>query len=603
VLAQSSLLHLPDQPFAYGVAPGVLRVVVRTPTGAVRAGQVRYNDRYAWAGSDYEPLREAAPLRRYACDGGSEYWAAELHLHRPRFRYRFGLETDDGTRWLGWDGLRDEPAPAGAFEYAYLWEGDTVDTPAWARGAVFYHVFPDRFARSARAAAIPGLEPWDAMPSRTSVYGGDLDGIVERLDHIASLGVDALYLTPIFTAPSNHRYDPSDQFEVDPRLGGMSALRRLVAALRERDMRILLDGVFNHVSRDWEPFRDVRRHGAASPFARWFRLDADRVADVDERRRGGQPDPARAAALGYETWGTDIPWMPKLRTSEQEVRDLACRVGRFWVQEFGVHGWRLDVANEVDPRLWRDFRRAVREVDPEAFLVGEIAHLALPWLRGDQLDSVMDYPLRTAILDLCGRGGSPRSFLDAVDRIRAAYPEPIHHVLYNLIGSHDEPRPLTECGGDRDAFAVAVATLFALPGAVSVYYGDEVGVEGGSDPDNRRPMPWGNGRDERILALHRRLGRMRRQMPALRQGSYERLADDGMAAFLRICGRQRVAVLVNAGREPQGVPDRVIAERLDGASRPPITLAYHEDEASLSRGTLHVPGRSVVFIPSEDRDT
>lgn len=560
-------------------------MVIRAPAAEVTGGRVLFNDRYAWEADDYAPLRMEAPLWLYARDGDVEYWAADLELHPPRLRYRFGLETAAGTRWYGWDGLRDTPAPTGSFEFPYIAEADLPDSPAWARGATFYHIFPDRFARGAGRDRRPAVDPWHARVGRGTFLGGDLDGIIERLDHISSLSVDALYLTPIFAAPSNHKYDTSDYFSVDPDFGGDAALRRLVEAVHGRGMRLILDGVFNHAGSQWPPFADVQRHGSRSRYARWFFLDPD--------GHGHGP------RLGYQTWATDVASLPKLRTSEPEVRELICRIGRFWAQEFGIDGWRLDVASEVDHRLWRAFRTVVREVQPDAFLVAEIWHPAMPWLRGDQFDSVMNYPFRAAILDFAGRRTlDARAFLDAIDRTRAAYPEPIHDHLYNLIGSHDAERPLTACGGDRSASTVATALLFTLPGSVSIYYGDEVGMEGGHDPASRAGMIWETDRqDARLLESHRRLGALRRRHPALRTGRYERLMEQGaVAAFARGSGTDRVVVLANAGATSETISLRDLIHW--SGVRPNIleTFSYGEPSTTLGRSEVRLAPQSVALV-------
>jgi glycosidase len=569
-------------------------VVVRAPRDAVSGGMVAFNDRYAWQGTDYAPMRRHSPLRVYARDGELTYWAADLDLHPPRIRYRFGLETANGTRWFGWDGLRDSPRPRGAFEFAYLAEGDRPDLPDWTRGAIFYQIFPDRFARSSGARSARGLTAWDAPPKGTSVFGGDLDGIVERLDHITALGAEALYLTPIFDAPSNHRYDTADYFKVDPRLGGDNALRRLVQALHGRGMRLVLDGVFNHAGRTWPPFVDVLEKGAASEYADWFYFQ-------DGRYEEGR----------YETWATNVASLPKLRTTEPALRDLICKVGRYWIEEFGIDGWRLDVANEVDHALWRRFREVVRAARPEGFLVGEIWDWAMPWLRGDQFDSTMNYPLRRALLRYASlaRGESAdvdgpldgNGVLDALDRIRAAYPEPLHSHLYNLLGSHDEPRPLSVLRGDRAGLAVAAALLYTLPGIVSIYYGDEVGMEGGKDPLNRGAMVWDESRqDKKMHSLHTRLGKLRGKLPALREGSYERLDGRGsLAAFARRSSNGAVVVVANAGKSPESVSQHDIENWLGGKVKGALMVAHEGSaKASASRGKLGVPAQSVAVFSS-----
>lgn len=580
-LEEGALLHVPDKPFAYGTGPSRLRVILRTPVGAIAGGEVRFNDRYAWEGSDYAPLGRHAPLLRYALDGPHEYWSADLELHPPRLRYRFGLDTADGRRWFGWDGLRDTPAPRGSFEFAYVAEGDLPDSPLWARGATFYQVFPERFSRSAFGHRRGAVSDWDSPVDNATFLGGDLDGITEHLDHIAALSVDALYLTPIFSSPSNHKYDIADYFSVDPDFGGNAALRRLVAAAHARSMRVVLDGVFNHTGALWPPFVDARERGTASPYARWFYFD-----------------PGAADGPGYETWATNVASMPKLRTSEAAVRELILRVGRFWVEEFGIDGWRLDVANEVDHNLWRAFRASVRAVKPDAFLVGEIWEGALPWLRGDQFDSTMNYPLRTHILRFAG-GGEGTSLLNGIDRLRAAYPEPIHDLLYNLLGSHDEDRPLTALAGDRKRLALAAGLLYALPGIVSLYYGDEVGMAGARDDHgNRRGMLWQSDRqDARLLGLFRRLGALRRASPVVRNGAYERLTARGpLAVFGRHSAGERVVVLANASDEAATIQAADLEGWLAGPPRTVQTFAYGDNEAHLSRRQLTVPGLSVVLV-------
>ena len=589
---EASLVHLPDKPFAYGVGPSTLRVVVRAPEGALRGGKVAFNDRYAWEGSDYQALRESAPLWLYAHDGVADYWAADLALHPPRIRYRFGLETEaHGLRWFGADGLRDDPRPRGAFEFAYLAEGDRVASPDWARGAVFYHVFPDRFARGSAAKPRRGLAKWDAVPTSKSFFGGDLDGITEHLDHIESLGVDALYLTPIFAAPSNHKYDTTDYYAVDEAFGEDEALRRLVDALHERGMKLVLDGVFNHVGRTMPQFADVLTRGDDSPYRSWFYFDGDK----------------------YETWSTNVPALPKLRTSEPAVRAFVCDVGRYWVSQFGVDGWRLDVANEVDHTLWRAFRAAVREANADAYLVGEVWDLAMPWLRGDEFDAVMNYPLRSAILRYAGAGPSgvafpldeplgPDGFLNAVDRLRAAYPEPIHDLLYNLVGSHDEVRPLFALREDRAAAGVAAALMFTLPGIASIFYGDEVGMSGGKDPLNRGGMVWDQTRqDAQMLALHRRLGQLRNEAPALRNGSYRRLADDGpLAAFARESAEGRALVVANSSARPVRVLASEVKSWLGQKSANLDVLAHASvGHSKWSSSDLDVPAQSVAVLSAK----
>jgi cyclomaltodextrinase / maltogenic alpha-amylase / neopullulanase len=549
---------------------------VRAPADAVRGGRVAFNDRYDWQGTDWAPLGLTAPLSRYADDGTATYWAADIEIDPPRPRYRFGLETDNGTRWLGFDGLADEPRPTGAFEFPYVAEGDLPDAPDWAAGATFYQIFPERFARSPAGHRRGPVDPWDEPVTPKSFLGGDLDGVTEHLDHIASLGVDGIYLTPIFTSPSNHKYDTTDYFNVDPDFGGNAALRRLVSAAHERGMRVVLDGVFNHSGANWPPFVDLLVKRQESEYAGWFYL-----------RKGGS----------YETFATDIPSMPKLRTSDPALRDELLSVGRFWVEEYGVDGWRLDVAHEIDHAFWRAFRAAVKAVRSDAVFIGETWDWALPWLRGDQFDSFMNYPLRRAILDLA-RGGDADAFLSAYDAQRATYPEPTHHLLFNLLASHDIDRPMSALASDTGAAGFAAALLFTLPGIAAIYYGDEVGMVGGKEPANRGGMAWDPKRqDARMLALYRELGQLRRELPALRRGAYQRLtADDGLVVFARGEGGDRVVILANAGGGPVSVGASRVADWLGGPAHVLASVGYESSAASLNRQQLNFGGQSVVVV-------
>jgi len=348
-------------------------------------------------------------------------------------------------------------------------------------------------------------------------------------------------------------------------------------------MKLLLDGVFNHAGAQWAPFVDAVEKGAASKYRDWFYFDGD----------------------GYETFATNIPSMPKLRTAAPDLRDLVLSVGRFWVQEYGVDGWRLDVAHEVDHALWRRFRIAVRDVDPTAFLVGETWDWALPWLRGDQFDSFMNYPLRRALLGYAATGDGP-SFLDAVDAQRAQYPEPVHHQLFNLLASHDVERPMHVLAGSADKAALAAALMFTLPGVAAIYYGDEVGMTGGKEPANRGGMVWDAQRqDARMLALYRALGALRKRQPALRIGAYERLDESGgMVAFARGVGGNRVVVAGNPAASRSAIGAARLSEWLGGRAKMVATFGYAAADGSLGPNGLIVPSQSVVVIGrTEDKES
>jgi neopullulanase len=472
-----------------------------------------------------------------------------------------------------------------------------IHTPDWVRDAVFYQVFPDRFAASARVPKPGPLEPWDAPPTHHGFKGGDLLGVAERLPYLADLGVNALYLTPIFTSAANHRYHTYDYLAVDPLLGGDAALRELLDAAHARGMRVILDGVFNHTGRGFWAFHHVLENGAASPYRDWFHfhpaaLDSRRPfrpypwpTDVDDSPDEPSLDATEESPgddsfrrLGYRAWW-GLPALPKLNTSNPAVREHLMGVAEHWLR-FGIDGWRLDVPTEIDDEgFWQEFRRRCRAVNPEAYIVGEIWNEAPEWLAGDRFDAVMNYPLAEAILGYAAQGhldeavvrahheygGSVRrrdgaGFALELERLMGLYDPAVTFAQLNLLGSHDTPRFRTMAGGDPASYHLAVLLQATLPGAPCVYYGDEVGLEGGPDPDCRRAFPWDSYRwDVGGVAWTGTAFAARADLPALRRGDLRIAgATSDAFAFVRgaVPGGDPVLVAVNAGEDAVELPVR-----------------------------------------------
>jgi cyclomaltodextrinase len=508
--------------------------------------------------------------------------------------------------------------------------------PAWVRDAVFYQVFPDRFARSPRVASAGPLEAWDAPPSAHGFKGGDLLGIADRLDEVADLGATTLYLTPVFSSAANHRYHTYDYLAVDPLLGGTAALRELVDALHARGMRIVLDGVFYHVGRGFWPFHHVLENGLASPYADWYHLDRerlaagrgldaypDRAAPCPDGGSGGEPSPGGPSLerLGYRAWW-DVPALPKLNTDHPAVREHLWGVAEHWLR-FGIDGWRLDVPTEIDDEaFWQEFRGRCRAVNPDAYLVGEIWDVAPEWVRGDRFDALMNYPLLEVILGFVGgpslntalvashhqlslhvRASAAAVFASELTAQAAPYAPATVAAQLNLLGSHDMPRLRTLVSGDLAAVRLAVLLQMTLPGAPCVYYGDEIGLEGGNDPDCRRAFPAGEaGRDEALRATFRDLIALRRAHPALRADGLRVVGADGACVALLRGGAddpsaagEALFVVVNAGAEPEstqvalpGLAGRLlVALPVAGMTGGPAVEVSGDGSASLT-----VPARS-----------
>lgn len=373
----------------------------------------------------------------------------------------------------------------------------SVNTPDWVKTAVFYQIFPDRFARgqSSRAPLGTRFKAWGTDPAEQGYQGGDLYGVAEKLDKLADLGVTAIYLNPVFSSASNHRYHTYDYLQVDPLLGGDEALRHLLDEAHAQGMRIILDGVFNHASRGFWAFHHILENGPDSPYIDWFHIED---FPLNPYPKAGEE------SLNYRAWW-DLPALPKFNTDNPGVREYLFNVAEYWL-EFGIDGWRLDVPGDIDDDgFWQEFRRRVKAINPDAYICGEIWGNAERWLQGDQFDAVMNYPMGTAALSFFGAQTlktdyeqneydieplDAEAFCDKVNKVQSWYADAINQVQLNLIDSHDTPRALWLVDGNEQAVSAAIAFLSLMPGAPCIYYGTEIGMSGANDPHCRAAYPW-----------------------------------------------------------------------------------------------------------------
>ncbi len=406
----------------------------------------------------------------------------------------------------------------------------------WVRDAVFYQIFPDRFANGDPLLDPPDVKPWGDPPTRDNFFGGDLAGIRGRLGYLSGLGVTALYLTPIFAARTNHRYDTVDYLRVDPGLGDEAEFRRFVAAVHDAGIRVVLDAVFHHCGDGHPAYQDLVRNEAASPFVNWF-YPAEFPVRV-------QPEPNYLTCSGCH-------YLPKLNVYNPQVREHLFDAVRKWTAT-GIDGWRLDVPYMMDnPYFWRQFRAVVKQINPQAYIVAEVWDVATQWTRGDTSDAAMNYRLRDALLDFVADHRTDAGVLDRrLTQIDAEIGTQARGLTLNLLGSHDTERLPTRCGGDPAAARLALGLLFAAAGPPMIYYGDEIGMAGFNDPDCRRCMPWDeSGWDHPTLDWVRSLARLRREHPALRRGTTHTLLASG-DLFVQAREHDHGTVLVLANRGP-----------------------------------------------------
>ena len=530
-----------------------------------------------------KPCHELGMFWAGMADDTHEWWDVRFAPEQAGvYWYGFRLELALGTGWL----IR---RPDGTAAYSHtqdtpLWQLTCYEagftTPDWLAGGVMYQIFPDRFATSGeQKRGVPSDRvmhgSWDEPVAwepdaqgkirNNDFFGGDLAGITQKLDYLQSLGVTCLYLNPIFEAHSNHRYDTADYSRVDPLLGDERDLRTLLDEAKKRGMRVLLDGVFSHTGADSVYFNREGRYdtvGAyqspASPYFSWYRF--------------------RSWPRDYASWWGFVT-LPEVEEQAPEFMDYINGEDGIVARQLcaGAAGWRLDVADELPDAFLDALRARAKATDPDALVLGEVWEDASNkesyghrrrYLLGRQLDSVMNYPFREAILQFLLAGGR-QAFFNTVCAVVENYPPQVLRLLMNHIGTHDTERVLTLLGGEpsggRDRrwqaaqrldaaqrttglrrLRLATLLQFALPGVPCVYYGDEAGMEGYKDPFNRATYPWGR-EDTALLDWYRRLGAARRGCAALAEGSFEPVAtgDEDVACFIRRGEGEALLIAVN----------------------------------------------------------
>ncbi|RKZ31085.1 alpha-glycosidase, partial [bacterium] len=476
-----------------------------------------------------------------------------LCTESPFEYYEIGVPIEDyiSYRFLVFDGARVALFPPGDVEFEITPnEPPVFVTPQWSRGALFYQIFPERFANGNPQNDPKNVVPWGSTPEHNNFMGGDLDGVIEHLPYLDSLGVGAIYFNPIFEAGSNHKYDTHDYYAIDDNFGDDELFRSLESAAEARDIKIVLDGVFNHIGFGSPIFQDVVEKGSESDYADWF--------FVHDYPVQGPENP------NYECWW-GFGSLPKLNTDNSSVREYLFGAIRKWT-ELGADGWRLDVAPDVPHRFWKAFRDSIRAINPEAYSIGEIWGDGTPWLGGDEFDAVMNYRFRDACVEFFAKSNiTPEDFLDRLGGYLADYPQPTNAVILNLLGSHDTPRFLTIAHNESWRLRLALFWTLIWPGAPCIYYGDEIGMTGDKDPGCRKAFPWDKPTtwNTETLQMVGYISSLRKRNRCLRDGTFRPLFIDNGAKVLAIERRfedELAVVAVNLSAEKYDVAVELLAE-------------------------------------------
>lgn len=479
------------------------------------------------------------------------WWTTTLKPPYKRCKYYFELHTKTECIYYFEDGFYTEEEmnqPGKALSYfIFPWMNgaDIFRTPDWVNDTIWYQIFPERFCNGDASNNPKGVKPWKYEKAQLwDYYGGDLRGIIEKLPYLQELGITGLYLTPVFEADSNHKYNTKDYRRVDPHFGTNEELKELVKSAHKLGIRVMLDGVFNHTGTDIPLWQDVTENGQYSRYADWYMVHQWPIEQKGDTKDGRYDSFAFAEN------------MPKLNTNNPEVIEYLLDIVRFWMEEFEIDALRLDVGNEVSHRFLKELRRMTKAIKPDFYLLGEIWHDAMEWLRGDEYDAVMNYPLAAGISDFwLYRGWEKIQFEYAINRCFTTYMQQTNDVLFNLLDSHDTNR-LMDKAGDIDVFYQQLAVLFTMPGSPCIYYGTEIAMEGGYDPDCRRCMPWEDieaGSYSGQISEMKKLITLRKEQSAFRSRNFHfpnNIQNQRVVEYRKLTDSQCLEVLLNCGKEP-----------------------------------------------------
>ena len=575
---KSAILHIPLSQYAFATSEHSITIRIRTGKNDLTACTLYYGDRAC----NSTPVRfYPLPMRNIGEDTLYSYYEGIIDSSYNRICYYFKLEKENEWYYYYADHFTQKLADitidnhiiegrSEYYQYPVILRDEILDVPQWFKNAIVYNIFPDSFASGTRALSGESKivevdlesinQEQDSMSNINSTYkstcksrlGGTIQGIRENLDYIQDLGFTCIYLNPIFVAGESHKYDILDYFHIDPCFGTDEEFHSLVTEIHRRGMRIIIDGVFNHCSWYFFAFDDVVKNGEKSRYIDWFYELTLPVHRPDDE--GVLPN---YSCFAYERK------MPKLNTSNQEVQEYFANVCEYWLKEFNVDGWRLDVANEVDRNFWRRFRQTAKKVNPEAVLIGEVWEDSSSWLRGDAFDSTMNYDFRKHSREFFAlREINGKQFTECILQMYLRYPKNISLGQLNLLDSHDVPRFLSLCSGDIRRYQLALVFLLLFPGVPSVFYGDEKGIEGITETEYRQAMPWDKIGDVEGLIKELIVIRKKYFQPSDEFCFRDVVENNDVICLERITKKGSIVIWLNRSREKITIHNSISEERV-----------------------------------------
>lgn len=551
----AAIYHRPESEYAFLYTNTRFRIRLRTRKNDIKKVYVLCGDPYTITTEKW--YQKQRPMKKCLSTNVHDYWEIEVTSETSRLQYAFHVVGEDNTDcFYGDQGIfpyRENviTEPNFYFRIPYFHQIDRFTIPEWVKETVWYQIFPERFANGDKANDPEHTLPWGSKdPDREDFFGGDLQGVRDHLDYLTDLGINGIYFCPIFKATSNHKYDTIDYYEVDPAFGDKKLLKNLIDEAHKRGIRIMFDAVFNHMGVHSPQWQDVLKNGEKSIYKDWFHI---RFFPVDSYQMTDLPETAEN--IPYDTFAF-TPFMPKLNTANPEVQKYLLDIATYWIKEFDIDGWRLDVANEVDHHFWKKFREAVTEIKPDIYILGEIWHSSQAWLQGDEFHAVMNYAFTDSIKDYFAKKKITASqMVSGMNHQQMLYRDQVNEGTFNLLDSHDTARILTLCQGNKELMKSVMAFMFLQKGSPCIYYGTEIGMTGEDDPDCRKCMIWEKEeQDLELFGFIKELVSLRKQLSKIiSEGSTQWLIvydREDKLYFTRELEGQIIYVYFNQSKEP-----------------------------------------------------
>ena len=532
----SAIFHDMDKRFSYAVDKDLFVIRVQVKKDDMKEVILHYEDKYI--PMERKDTRKTVPMKKVAVSQFHDYYEAQIKMHLICLRYFFEFTDTQGEKVYYGNYEFDKECITNRdrmFDCPQnLREEEMFEVPEWAANKVVYQIFPSRFA----ATELVDKELWYKAPiTPMDDLHGNLRGIIEHMDDIQNLGIDVLYMTPIFQSNSCHKYDTTDYYQIDPSFGTTEDLKELVQKAHERGMKVVLDAVYNHTGREFFAFADILENGEKSKYRDWYFIDGFPL----KSEWGEIPN---FKCFGY------YGGMPKLNLKNPEVEKYITDVACYWIKECDIDGWRLDVGDEISHFFWKNFRKAVKAVKKDLLIIGEIWHYAGDFLEGDEWDTVMNYPFYLNLIDLLADEKITVSqFVQNLGYLKGRLNKNCYPLMWNLIDSHDTARFLHLCNDNKKKQHLAAAFQLLLPGMPMIYYGDEYAMPGANDPDCRRGMYWDEEyQDKEMYEWYKRLIQVRKSHACIVEGELAEIVTEdgeGTVVLIRKNGEETIAMIFN----------------------------------------------------------